>query len=293
MKKSLNLLKQKNLALEKKLREKESLLRKYQQALKDSNLRIKKATKDLKNSLSLVREIHKNLLPVRLPHIPGFELSHKFLPTEKGVSGDFFDVVKIKDSMSFGILFSSCNTYAVTSLLVSSFFKFSRDIKNYKTAKDFLDFAVQKLSSSLSKKEKIHLFYGIISRNSFELDYFLVGDIFVGHKSPEKDFYVLPPCSPRLCATNKLKSGKLKLKAKDFLLFCSPGISQRANAKGESFGKENIIKSASQNLSGDVLEMRQNVLFACNEFAKGKASLRDCTALTVKVTGGVLKIQNS
>ena len=182
MKNSPVLLKEKIRFLEEKLKTKDKLLKKYRQSLQDSNTRIKKIAKDLEGSLSLVRDIHRHLLPVRLPHIPGFEFSYKFVPTRQGVSGDFFDIVKMEQSMKFSVLLSSCSTYALSSLFLSAFLKFSPKLKSHKSAKDFLLFVADKVSSSLSKKEKIHLFYGVISRSSFELDYCLVGDIFAGYK---------------------------------------------------------------------------------------------------------------
>lgn len=293
--KNPDLLREKIQMLEEKLIKKDQLVKKYEQSLSDSSVRIKKIAKDLEDSLSLIRDIHKSLLPVHLPEIPGFEFSFKFLPAQQGVSGDFFDVVKIEDSMNFGILLSSCNTYAITSLFLSSFLKFSPYLKDHKTAKSFLSFVTKKISSSLKRKEKIHLFYGIISRSSFEMDYCLVGDIFVGHKAQNKSIDILPSCSPPLYKQDnlELKGGKRTLHPQDVLLICSPGVAKRANEKGQLFGTESIVQAASRNPSAGVLEMRQNVLFSCNEFGGKSPLLKDCTVLAIKATDRILRIHQS
>ena len=294
MKKNADLLQGKIQSLEKKLKKKDELLKKYQQSLNDSNIRIKKIVKGLENNLSFIRDIHKNLIPVQLPQIPGFEFSYKFLPTKQGVSGDFFDVVKIENSMNFGIMLSSCSTYAVSSLFLSSFLKFSPHLKSHKTAKDFLSFVSRTISSSLNQKEKIHLFYGIISRSSFELDYCLVGDIFVGHKTQGKEFHILTSCAPHLYKPDKLRltAEKRMLHPGDILLICSPGVVGKKDAKGQSFGSGGIIQAASQNPSAGVLEIRQNVLFSCNEFGENQPALKDCTVLTIRAADRVLRVQN-
>ena len=282
--------------MEKQLQQKDRKLEKYRSALDDSNIRIKNITENLDENLSLIRDIHKNLLPVKLPHISGFEFSYKFLPTKIGVSGDFFDVIKINSFGTFGVLLSSCNTYAVTSLFLSSFLKMSSDLKNHKQAQDFLSFVIEKISPSLKPQDKLHLFYGVVSRNSMEMDYCLAGDIFVGCKRhKEKDWKILPPCLPYLHKnqTQKLKGGKLTLESKDILLLCSPGVLQRENKNGKIFGVENIIKSANQSKSEGVLELRQNLLFSCKEFGGKAPQTRDCTVLSLKVTGPVLKAQSS
>ncbi len=291
MRKPPDLLKEKIQALEKKLKRKDALLKKYRQSLNDSHIRIKKIARSLNSNISFVREIHKNLIPVQLPHIPGFELSCKLLPAERGVSGDFFDIVKMKSSMSFGALMASCGAYAVSSLFLSSFLKFTPHLKSHKTAKDFLDFVSQSVSLPLSQKEKIHLFYGIISRSSFELDYCLAGDIFVGHKTEGKEFEILPAGAPYLRPPSqlKLKAGKRALQPNDILLLCSPGVAGRMNNKGQRFGAENIIRSAGKDPSAGVLEIRQNVLFACNEFGQNRPSTRDCAVLALKADERVVK----
>ena len=290
LKKPSDLLKEKVFSLEERLKQKAELLKKYQQALNTSNTRIQKITKDLEESLTVLRDIHKNFLPVKLPQIPGFEFSYKFLPTKQGVSGDFFDVVKIEDTMKFAVLLSSCSTYAITSLFLSSFLKSSPHLKKYKTAKDFLSFVSEKLSLSLAKREKIHLFYGIVSRSSFELDYCLIGDIFVGHKTQEKEVHILSPSASHLYEKKQIQGGKLVFQAKDTLLLCSPGVAKRKNEKGQNFGVDNIIKAMNQNPMAGVLEIRQNVLFSCNEFGKNEPALKDCTILAIKATDRILRV---
>ena len=296
VKRSYNLLKQKIRSLESKIKKKDQLLKQYQKALTDSNMRITNIAKELTDSLSIIRDINKNLIPVQLPHISGFEFSYKFAPARKGVSGDFFDIIQIKDSMKFSIILSSCNTYSLTSLFLSSFLKSANNIHKYKTAKDFMSFTANKMQTNAGPHEKIHLFYGIISRSSFELDYCLAGDIFVGHKKEGGKFNTLPSCVNNLLH-NKMKSpfksSKLILGPKDTLLICSPGIRYRENKQGMHFGVQNIIDSAEKNPLAEVLEIRQNVLFACNDFGKNKVNQRDCAVLAVKTMDSALRLQSS
>ena len=296
MKQTDNLLNKKIKILEDKIRKKDQLLKKYKKALTNSNTRVSKIAKELENSLSALRDINKNLVPVRLPSIPSFEFSHKFIPAKRGISGDFFDIIPIKDSMKFGIILSSCNSYSLTSLFLSSFLKSAPNIHKYKTAKDFVSFVAKNIKSKAHKKEQIDLFYGLISRSSFELDYCLTGNIFVGLKRKKEKFNTLKPCTDNLLQTKtkqQFKSKSMILNPKDTLLICSPGIKYREDKNGNIFGEKNIIKSAKKNPMTEVLEMRQNVLFACNEFGKNQINKRDCTILTVKVMDAILKLQKA
>ena len=282
-------LREKNKKLEKSLKEKDELLKKYEKVLKDSNARIKTVSEDLKNSLSLIRTIHNSLIPVSLPSIPSFDFSFKFLPARQGVSGDFFNVIPINNKMKFGIVLSSCTSHSLSSLFVSSFLKTSLDMEKYKSSKDFAKYVHKKLSPSLKSKEKVHLFYAVVCRRTFEMDYFLSGDIFVGLSS-SKSSKKLSAHSLHLGATKDFKSSKVSLKEKDQLLLCSSGISGVKNKKGERFSSQ-ILKAIKEKSTSSVLELRQNVLFHYSKFAGKDQESHDRTLLAMRVQDKILKLE--
>lgn len=279
-------------SLERSLKTQTDLVKKYKQSLFVSNERIQKITENLSDGLSLLKGIHKHLIPVDLPEIPYFEFSYKFLPTSNGVSGDFFDVVKIKDSLKFAIIISNCDTYTITSLFLSSFLKSSQALHKCKNSKEFLSYLAKQLPVSFSEEKNINVFYGIVDRKDFSLDYCLVGNIFAAHKQKGGDYNALKPCTNWLSASsNTLKNEVIDLKPKDTLLFCSPGMAMAQNALGEKFGGENILNAAAKIKNDDVLGIRQNILFECDKFRKQTLKLYDQTILAVEVKERVLKLQ--
>ena len=292
--KNPELLKKKIQALENQLRQKDLMIKKYRQSLKRSSLRIQQIGKELNDNFTLVREIHKKLLPLRLPQIPGFEFSYKFVPADRGVSGDFFDVIKIKDSMSFGVLLFSCESYSLSSLFLSSFLRLKPQLKNYKSSKELVSFIFQSAFANLKAKEKVHLFYGLVSSSSLEMDYCLSGNIFAGYKNSEGSVNELSPQVPVIFKRKKLsgmKRGKLQLKPLESLLFCSPGVATVSNTKGEEFSKEGIVRVWRRAAPGaGVLETRQAVLFACSEFGKKQAVEKDRAILALRVSKQALRV---
>lgn len=276
--------------LEKSLKDKDELLTKYQEALDLSNKRIQKITKNLEEGLTLIGGIHKNLLPIELPNIPYFEFSYKFIPTSVGVSGDFFDVVKISNSLKFGIIISSCNTYAISALLLSSFLKISHDLNKYKTSKDFLNYVSEQLSSSFSKTDDINLFYGVVDRKDFTLDYCLIGDIFAGVKKESKDHQIFKPSATGFYDRKAFKSEKISLDPQDVFVFCSPGLIKNKNPQGQEFGLSRLCQATFQDGKEGVLGIRQNALFKCNQFEQGIPADRDKTILVMEVKDRILKL---
>ncbi len=278
-------------SLETQIKDRENLLNKYKEALNFSNNRIEKVAKNIEEGLSLISGIHKHLLPVDLPDIPYFEFSYKFLPTSNGVSGDFFDVVKIRDSLKFGIILSSCNTYAMAALFISSFLKSSQHLQDFKTSKDFVSYVSEHLSKSFSDIEKIDLFYGVIDRKHFTLDYCLIGDVFAGFKKTGGEYQILKPCSKNLAEKESFKNETISLDAKDTFLFCSSGVKTNKNSNNEEFGVSNILKAAYKEEEKGVLGIRQNVLFQCNQFNKNIESPKDKTVLVMEVKDRILRLK--
>ena len=62
---------------------------------------------------------------------------------------------------------------------------------------------------------------------------------------------------------------------------------------GQNFGRDKIIKTASQKPQAGVLELRQNVLFSCNQFAKEEPAQKDCSILAIKALPNTLRLHNS
>ena len=287
-----------NKSLLSKIKSLEKELKQKEKALKDSNRRVEQILTDLQESKTLIRNIHKTLLPSHLPKIPHFRFSYKLTATRIGVSGDFFDVIQLNNPLQFGILLSSCSSYTLTSLFLSLFLKSVPALKEHSTAAEYFKEIFKNLP--VSHKEPFHLFYGIVNRRDFTLDYCLSGEIFAGirharnKKAPPSsaDFQILK--SPNFNLKTKdprkksLKSAVIELNPKDGLVLCSPGILQRKNSKGTTFGAKNVIKAALRQKG--VLATRQNILFQADQFAKSAKSLKDQTVLIMEVKDRILKL---
>ena len=278
--------------LENELKKKEKLLDRYRGALKSSNERLKNIAGELDFGFSSLRAIHEKLAPLELPKLPHFRFSYKVQPAAKGVSGDFFDIIPLKDSMKFGILLSSCSSYALASLLLSTLLKSPSPLDEQKKAEDFLRHLSEKVFSSLPKDEKIHIFYGIVNRRDFTLDYSGAGLFFAGIKSKDRTVTELASSSRTLHKKNKslFASRTKSLYPGDILVICSPGVLERENNQGKPFGKNSIAGILKEKNNADVLHLRQRILFQTERFAKNAPSQRDQTVLALEVKSRILKL---
>lgn len=275
--------------LKKQIQEKNKLIKNYQKILELSKNHIQKINLLLDQKLQTIKEIHKNLIPLKLSSIPNFKLSYKTQVCKQGLSGDLFQIAKIPNSSYFILLFASCDSYASNCLFLSCFLKHKTRFQVYKSSKEFINYAVKDLLKSLNPKQDPHFFYGIISKNSMSLEYSLQGDIFVGQSSKNSQIKTL---KQKDISNSPLIKSK-KLKNKDVFVFCSKGVLQRKNSKSLSFFKEAFNKTLKNITYSDVLDLRQTLLFACNSFAKNSPQIQDCSILTLQVSGPVLKLKKS
>lgn len=278
--------------LEDELKKKEQLINKYKNALKSSNKRLKNITEELNFGLSFIRKIHEKFVPLDMPKLPHFRFSYRVQPTASGVSGDFFDIIPLKDPMKFGILLSSCSSYALASLFLSSLLKSPSPLEEQQTAADFLKYLSDKVFLALPKSERVHIFYGIVNRRDFTLNYSAAGSIFAGIKSRNKTVTLLPSCNYTVHKENKslFMSQTKALQPGDILVLCSPGVLERSNSKEEIFGSHSISNILNKADNLNVLELRQNILFQTEEFADKTPSFKDQTVLALEVKSRILKL---
>ena len=288
MKKSMDRIK----CLENELKKKEELIDRYRMALKNSNERLKNIAEELDFGFSSIKKVHEKFVPLDLPKLPHFRFSYRIQPAAKGISGDFFDIIPLKDSMKFGILLSSCSSYALASLLMSTLLKSPSPLEEQQRSEDFLKYLSEKVFSSLPKNEKIHVFYGIINRRDFTLNYSSVGFFFAGIKSKDKTVTELSSSDHTLHKKNKslFVSHTKSLHPGDILVICSPGVLERANNKGKAFGKEFITSILKKENDTDILNLRQKILFQAETFAENVPSYRDQTVLAMEVKSRILKL---
>ena len=294
-------------SLKKELKEKQKIIKNYEARLQDSNKRIEKIIKDLQDSATFIRNIHKTLLPVDLPKIPHFTFSYKLIPSKTGIGGDFLDVIPLQNPLQFGILLSGFRNFTLSSLFLSVLLKSFPSLKKHKIAGDFLTEIFKKFPGPLSKTADISIFYGIVNRRDLTLNYCLKGDVFAGIRrkgqtdekgtaASQGDFQVLHSPLPSGGSENRkggnliFKSRRVELNPGDCLALCSPGLLHRKDSKGTSFGAENIIKSVLSRSNKGVLAVRQNILFQAHRFAGSHEAERDQTVLIMKMKNRVLKL---
>ena len=284
------------------LKEKEQVLENYKELIDQSNQTIKEVMEKLSQELNTAHQIHKILLPVDLPVVAGCEFSFKFCPALKtSLSKDFYEVFAYPSSKSFALIMSSCSSHALSALLFSARLKMmSQQGRGGKSLspKEFISHLIQEIKQDLSEgflgsnadpflDKKICLFYAVISQKTWQMSYFLAGDItaLLWHAEDGK-VEVLKSGANSLLTPIKTKT--LSLNGRDRFILCSPGVLKSRAPDGEEYGLSALLKLCER--AGSVHELRNKILYALKSFAEGRPLERDQSILVMEVKSKILKL---
>lgn len=282
--------------LKKLLEQREGDVNRFRREINTANESLKSLIERLTKEIKTMHQIQKVLVPTELPHIPGFEFSSKFIPSMLQ-GGDYFDVFETSDRMHFGILVASANGPSLTALLISVLLKHlaPSDKKKANQPAQFL----KKLQLELPSDEDVetaHLFYGLFDRRKHELHYLRFGGITALYQEARSQKIEVLSGSPEFFSkgiTLPAKSGLLNLNARDRVVFCSPGLLQATNLKGEAFGLERLVKAIKESQNEGVHEIRNHVLFSAQQHGAGQQIPRDQTVLILEVKDRVIRLAKS
>ena len=258
------------------------------QELREAEKKLRLLSQETEDSLSLMRELQSQAFPLSVPGAPHVRFSGKCAPAEAGVSGDFFDLLPLKDSMKFGIILAAWESYALASLFLTSFLKLSSGLSQPSGASHFLSKLLEEISSSLSQSAEPDIFYAVFDRRDLSLDCAWSGSPFAW-LSPAKGR------PRRICPDLAAQRGpvarrRLELSQGDAVLICSPGALERSNSQGEMFGPDRVSGILKGSGRQSALALRQEALFQIERHGQSALSKKDQTALALKIQDSALKL---
>lgn len=285
--------------LENELVIKDQDLLRYKTELTKVNKHIEAMIRDSQQSLKIMHSMQKLLVPTEYPSIPGVMFSTKFMPGSKK-GGDYFDIFEHEDKFRFGILLASSSGHSISALFLSVLLKMTGQMEAKKGTPP--DVVMQNIAAemlpAMSQDSSASVFYGIIDRRTFELTYTHIGANTVLYRrhageGEEDELKWLEPHGPKLSKTTEAGTftlGSLHLEAHDQLIFCSPGLTELTNRKGQVFGPLYLMEALQSVPFKGVHELRNEILYSLESFNERGDFEQDLTVLVVEVKDRVLKL---
>ena len=276
--------------LQKQAVQKDRIIKEYKTAVEQSSQTIQEVMTQLSLELKLAHQMHRMLLPVKMPVIPGCEFSYKFRPAGVKQKGkDFYQIIPYSRS-KFGLMMSSCFSHSLSAVLFSARLKvFSQGQKTPSPPGQFISHLRREIKndrkhSSKETPAEFDLFYCLVDQKTYQMSYCLTGQITaLLWCAQKKEITLLPPAE-------EPSQQKFFLNGQDRLLVCSPGILSSQNPAGESCPLSFLKKLIQNHSNAPVDELRNRLLFELDHFCAGRPSLRDQSVLVMGVKTGLLKL---
>lgn len=280
--------------LEHELAVKDAELHRYRLELSKANAALEKMITQVSQEVKLAQTLQKFLSPTKLPHVQGFEFSTKFLPGTRS-GGDYFDIFEHEDKLKFGILISSASGYSLSSMLLSIIIKISSQMEARRglEAHKVVALLAKEVVPSIQNEDKASVFYGVIDRRNYEMQYCSVGNIdgFLQVYGQEALVELLPT-APSLGKdfNTEPQSRTLQLNPRDRVILATEGLKMSQNSLGVSWGGHGIAEAISRAPKQGVHELRNEILFSNEKYTGKTDPVRDQTLIVTEVKDRVIKL---
>ncbi|MGZ3699859.1 MAG: PP2C family protein-serine/threonine phosphatase [Bdellovibrionota bacterium] len=147
----------------------------------------------LKDDLSLTERLQKAKLPLRFPDVRGFHVGHRYLAGGRP-GGDHFDIAEARDQSQLSLVLSDSSSYGLSSSVLSALMRLAVKLtadearSTLGTVRKIQD----ELQVTLKEKDRLSLFYGVITRKDLRFRYLNLGTVSLFYASPGKGFKPLP-----------------------------------------------------------------------------------------------------
>lgn len=245
----------------------------------------------LQEDLKLAERLQKTQSPTRFPEIKGFHVTHRYLAGLKS-GGDYFDLAESKTGNQLSILLSDSSSYGLSSSLLSTLMRVAMKLSfdDIRSCEETVRKIHEDLLLTLNEKDKLSLFYGVVSRKDYNLRYVNLGTSCAFYAQPGQNFRMLPSQGSQVMRTDGgLPTGsfqaELPLEPKGRLALLSDGFIEVMG------GSDKVIKVLNQFRESDGSAFLNELVFVLKRnFAEpDDVPAQDCTGVVLDVDSKILR----
>jgi serine phosphatase RsbU (regulator of sigma subunit) len=239
----------------------------------------------MENELNMARALQVNLMPSRLPEIPGFNLAASW-HSAREVAGDFYDVFPLPDGR-WGILIGDvCDKgvpAAMYMVLARSLIRGGAQLTS--SPAKLLGQVNRALLDQSPNNMFVSVFYGIIDPAQRTLTYSLAGHIppSVG-RAAENKVERLFKGGPVIGILPKvrLSDTRLTFAPGDVLVAYTDGLTEAFDKQGQQFGEQRLHETVSDHKKKSAKKVLDSIEHRLHTFIGGASQSDDITLLVMK-----------
>ncbi|HQP47739.1 MAG TPA: SpoIIE family protein phosphatase [Spirochaetota bacterium] len=232
--------------------------------------------------LQLARSIQQSLIPDVSCSIHDIQMKAVYLPLDE-VGGDFYDVIRIDDN-TIGIFLADVSGHGVPAAMIASMVKSFINLHGQSglTSSEFLQ-GLNKLLFPMIQGYFVTCFYGILSIDTYEMEYSLAG-----HPAPvlvksTGEIYNLNAKGTALGIRDilPLEARIVSFSAQDRMYLFSDGVTDVFSPEGEIFGITRLTGLFQQQVNDDIDTALNRIMLTLRDFQERPEFTDDVTLLVV------------
>ena len=245
----------------------------------------------LQDDLKLAERLQKSKLPVRFPEIKGFKVSTRYLAGMRS-GGDYLDLAESPDKNLISMVLTDSSSYglssAVLSILMKVVMKLSFD--ETRSSVETVRRIQEELLVTLGEKDKLSLFYGVVSRKDYKLRYVNLGTSCAFYARPKSPFEALPSSGGQITLVSGPigdTQSELVLDPEGKLVLLSDGFVEAAG------GLEKTVELLNRFRERDAVEALNEMVYKVKEkFEDPEEDMppQDCTAAAFDIEARLIRL---
>ncbi|MCF7853350.1 MAG: PAS domain-containing protein [Candidatus Pacebacteria bacterium] len=260
--------------------------------LKEATLELAERDELNREEMSLARTIHRALMPVETPKVPGLEFGLLFVPSGD-IGGDFIDFIRLPYPNRIGVTFADITGHGVGAALLSSMLKVLVDEVTHSGLSQSGCFKVlnRRLNKEYPPGSFASSFYAIFDTAGHTMTYVKASQEPVILLRPGEETQILraggPPLGllgPDVFDEAEYEQHTVPLKPGDTVFFFTDGLVEHANGGGtKSVAQETLIAWLEEEVHRPPQELVDTIYERALAYVERPRPTDDVAALAVRV----------
>ena len=254
------------------------------------NASVTEVIDSLRADLKLAERLQKRKLPVRFPEIKGAKVANRYLAGMRS-GGDHFDLAESKDGNQLSLILSDSSSYGLSSAVLSALMRVTLKLSSEeaRSSQDTVRRIYDELVTLLGEKDRLSMFYGVLSRRDYCLRYLNLGSSAAFHAPKVGSFRPLPTQGEAIGKAQGFKpgvEGTLPLSPDDRLVLVSDGFVEAAG------GTQSVVELLNRFRATEPTDLLNEFVFCVKSkfIEKDDMPEQDCTAVVLDVDSKVIRL---
>jgi len=246
----------------------------------------------LRGDLKLAERLQKSKLPQRFPDLRGFKTTHRYMAGIRP-GGDHFEVIESKDGQQLSMILSDSSSYGLSSTVLSTLMSVMMRLsaEESRSCPDTVRRIQSEITATLTERDQLSLFYGIISRKDYRLRFLNLGDAGVFYAPKGGEFSELPVQGSAITAKSGLISAQestITLEPQGRLALISDGFIEAAG------GPEMLCEILNEFRDKEAADSVNELVFKVKNHLTEEDDLppQDCTAVIFDLDARLIRLAN-